>query len=46
MSTGEIENITEARRIIAEGENLKKYMPENTDLWAEASSEYEKYIVS
>ncbi len=45
MSMGEIENITEARRIIAEGENLKKYEPVDTDKWAEVSKEYEKYIV-
>ncbi len=45
MSTGEISDIYEARRIIAEGEKLKKFMPEDTEKWAAVSSEYEKYIV-
>ena len=45
MSMGEIKEISEARRIIAEGENLKKYEPVDTDKWAAVSAEYEKYIV-
>ncbi len=40
MSSGDIKDIKEARRIIAQGENLKEYLPHNRDAWEEA---YEKF---
>lgn len=40
ISSGEIESISKARKIIANGENLTLYKPENRDGWDEA---YEKF---
>ncbi len=41
ISSGEIADIKQARKIIAQGENLKLYSPENRDVWEEA---YNRYI--
>ena len=41
MASGAIDGIKEARKIIANGENLTVYMPENTEEWEKA---YEKYL--
>jgi len=40
MSAGEIADITTARRIIAKGEKLKYYQPENNGDWADAYKTY------
>ena len=45
MSSGAISDINEARKIIANGENLKEYLPENTDKWNKAYEIYKNYIV-
>lgn len=45
MSLGEIPDIATARKIIAEGENLKKYTPINHDEWLKQAEVYKKYIV-
>lgn len=45
MALGEIEDITQARKIIADGENLKKYEPVCHEEWAKQAEKYEKYIV-
>lgn len=44
MSCGEIKNIGEARRIIAEGEALKEYGPSDAGEWNAAYEQYKKYI--
>lgn len=41
MAKGDIKDIAEARRIIAEGENLKTFTPAETEKWNAA---YEKYV--
>lgn len=41
ISAGKIKNLAEARKIIAAGENLKVYEPENTDEWEKA---YDKFL--
>lgn len=40
IACGEIADVAEARKIIADSESLKKYVPENTDAWNAA---YETY---
>lgn len=45
LSCGEIASIEEARKIIADGEKLLCYQPENTKVWNEAYEEFKKYIV-
>lgn len=45
MATGEIKDIYEARKIIAKGENLRSFVPENSEKWDEAYKNYTKYIV-
>ncbi len=40
MASGDIESIADARRIIAESENVTKYSPKDTADWAEAYSRY------
>ncbi len=40
MASGDIESIADARRIIAESENVTKYSPKDTAEWAEAYSRY------
>lgn len=44
MAQGEIKDVYEARRIIAEGEHLKKFLPEDTSEWDEAYKAYAKII--
>ena len=44
MSSGDIENIKQARKIIASGENLKIYTPENRDDWEKAYADFVKII--
>ncbi|MCR5484195.1 MAG: rhamnulokinase [Clostridiales bacterium] len=43
MAAGKIKDISEARRIISESENVTVYAPEKTDEWREA---YKKYLAS
>ncbi len=40
MASGDIQSIADARRIIAESENVTKYSPKDTADWAEAYSRY------
>ncbi len=44
ISSGEIADIKQARKIIAQGENLKLYSPENRDMWEEAYNRYTQII--
>ncbi len=44
MSGGAISDIKEARKIIAQGENLKLYTPESRDAWEVAYENYKKII--
>ncbi len=46
MSTGEIGDIYEARRIIAEGENLKNFTPADPEKWNAAYEKYVRFIVA
>ena len=41
MASGAISDIKEARKIIADGENLMVYMPENPEEWEKA---YKRYL--
>lgn len=45
LASGEIKDIAEARSIIAEGEKLICYTPENTAVWDAAYEEFKKYLV-
>lgn len=45
LASGEIKDIAEARSIIAEGEKLICYKPENTAVWDAAYEEFKKYLV-
>ncbi len=45
LASGEIKDIAEARNIIAEGEKLICYTPENTAVWDTAYEEFKKYLV-
>jgi rhamnulokinase/L-fuculokinase len=42
MSSGDIADIKTARKIIAQGENLKHHKPENRDVWEEAYARFVK----
>ncbi len=44
ISSGAIADIKEARKIIAQGENLKHHTPENRDEWEEAYNRFIKVI--
>ena len=44
MSSGAISDIKQARKIIADGENLKLYTPDNRDEWENAYSTFKKII--
>ncbi len=44
MSSGDIKDIKEARRIIAQGENLKEYLPHNRDAWEDAYERFQNII--
>ena len=44
MSTGAIKDIKEARKIIAKGENLKLYEPENNADWEKAYEDFKNII--
>ncbi len=44
MSCGAIKDIKEARKIIAQGENLKLYEPQNREEWEKAYSRFKKVI--
>ena len=44
MSSGAISDIKQARKIIAQGENLKLYTPDNRDGWEEAFKVFKDII--
>lgn len=44
MSNGSVENIGQARKIIAESSELKTFEPKDTDKWAEAYEDFLKII--
>lgn len=44
MSSGAISDIKQARKIIADGENLKLYTPDNRDEWENAYSTFKEII--
>ncbi len=44
MSTGVIKDIKEARKIIAKGENLKLYEPEDNGVWEKAYQDFKNII--
>ncbi len=44
MSTGAIKDIKEARRIIAKGENLKLYEPNDNSVWEKAYEDFKAII--
>lgn len=44
MSDGSVENIGQARKIIAESSELKTFEPKDTDKWAEAYEDFLKII--
>ena len=44
MSAGDIKDIAEARKIIANGENLKVYEPVDADKWEKAYNEFVKIV--
>ena len=44
MSAGDIKDIAEARKIIANGENLKVYEPVDADKWENAYNEFVKIV--
>ena len=44
MAAGDIKDISEARKIIAKGENLKVYNPVDADKWEEAYKEFVKIV--
>lgn len=44
MSSGDIKDISEARKIIANGENLKTYEPVDAHKWEEAYTEFVKVL--
>ncbi len=44
MSTGAIKNIKEARKIIAKGENLKIYEPQDNSTWEKAYEDFKNII--
>ena len=44
ISSGEIENISQARKIIAKGENLSLYSPHDRDKWEAAYKKFTEII--
>lgn len=44
MSNGSVENIGQARKIVAESSELKTFEPKDTDKWAEAYEDFLKII--
>lgn len=44
ISSGDVKSVSEARRIIAEGEKLRIYKPENTAEWEKAYERFNEYI--
>ena len=44
MSSGAISDIKEARKIIAQGENLKLYTPNDRDDWEKAYETFKQII--
>ena len=44
LSLGELKDIAEARRVIARGENLKTFAPDDPAVWDEAYRTYVKYL--
>ena len=44
MASGDIKDISEARKIIAKGENLKVYNPVDADKWEEAYKNFVKIV--
>ncbi len=44
MSSGDIKNIKTARKIIAQGENLKEYLPNDRESWEEAYNRFREII--
>ena len=44
MSNGSVENIGQARKIIAESSELKTFEPKDTDKWAEAYEDFLKVV--
>jgi rhamnulokinase/L-fuculokinase len=44
MSTGAIKDIKEARKIIANGENLKLYEPKDNEDWDKAYEDFKNII--
>ncbi len=44
MSSGDIKDIKQARKIIAQGENLKEYLPHNRDQWEKAYESFKNII--
>ncbi len=42
IACGEIGDVAEARKIVADSESLKKYIPENTAEWNAAYETYKK----
>ena len=44
MSSGDIKDIKQARKIIAEGENLKLYKPEDNQAWEKAYEDFKSII--
>lgn len=44
MASGDIKDISEARKIIAKGENLKTYEPVAADKWEEAYKDFVKIV--
>ena len=45
LALGEIENISQARRIVARSEKVTSYLPQNADVWKEAFDKAKKYII-
>ena len=45
MASGDIKDISEARKIIAKGENLKVYNPVDADKWEEAYKRFKEIIL-
>lgn len=44
LAHGCVENVAQARKIIANSEAIKEYAPENADAWSEAFKRFEKAI--
>lgn len=44
LSSGAIENISQAREIVLESEEIKTYLPENTQAWQEGYEKFKKIL--